>query len=65
MTTKIFCDKCGKDKGIIRNFRIKRENSLDLEYASILEADICQGCFKKLSLIIEEFFNSKDIKFRT
>lgn len=65
MATKIYCDKCGQDKSIVRNFRIKTENPLVLEYVTILEADICQNCFKELKPIIEKFFNNKDIKFRT
>jgi hypothetical protein len=64
MTTKIFCDRCGKEKDV-KNFVIKLENPNDWEYSRILDTDMCMDCFKELKLIIENFISNKGIKFRT
>jgi hypothetical protein len=64
MTTKIFCDRCGKEKDVKR-FMIKLEKPDSWEYSRILDTDICINCFKELKLIIENFISNKGIKFRT
>ena len=62
MATKIFCDRCGKEKDV-KNFVVKLEKPDSWEYDRILKTDMCMDCFKELKLIIEDFIYNKKIKF--